>query len=502
MSATLTNCADLGNNAAAVNATMLTKLKVSVRATSGGNTFEKVFSKEVSTKAEGCAPKDTAKDNQIITDDRGCTDTTQTQRTQDCSEDVQQLDATTDHEDTSDIATETTTVTKVSFKLSVTTVESGDAISVVDDLTLEELQDRLIDAMEAISSMLVSFAQILDVTVDELQGSFEQLDISFETMIDSDSLSNLMNQLGQCDDISQMLCNEQMLMCFDSLKEAVNKMLDEVGLVPQEFKELMSSQDFRGMLDEVMIQNPVELLKKLSQTINSQDEEAEPADDLPLEEVPEFTVTKQDETTETDNSEQSLDMRSDAKEVRETRTDDKSRITSGLEAFIKGLEKAFENSGKLSEIPEGQLNVRDMVFQIVDAIKVNLSPDNTSLELSLTPESLGKIHLNISTENGVVTARIETENETAKQAIEGQLEVLKESIVNQGIRVEAIEVTVTGFNFSDSKNAESKDSGEKQSVKSTGRKQLKDGAAAMETSQDSEAAGEAIPEGSTVNYVA
>jgi flagellar hook-length control protein FliK len=91
----------------------------------------------------------------------------------------------------------------------------------------------------------------------------------------------------------------------------------------------------------------------------------------------------------------------------------------------------------------------------VDAIRVNISNESTSLEMNLNPENLGRVSLNIQSRDGVMTAQITTENDAARAALESQLQILKDNFEAQGVRVEAIEVTVSSFSFSDSRNAES-----------------------------------------------
>lgn len=60
----------------------------------------------------------------------------------------------------------------------------------------------------------------------------------------------------------------------------------------------------------------------------------------------------------------------------------------------------------------------DIVRQVVDEIRVNLSKDVTSMTLQLNPEQLGKVQIHVSTKNGVMQAQIIAETEAAKAAVE------------------------------------------------------------------------------------
>lgn len=89
----------------------------------------------------------------------------------------------------------------------------------------------------------------------------------------------------------------------------------------------------------------------------------------------------------------------------------------------------------------------DIVRQIIDAVKVTAGNDFTSMEIALNPENLGKINLTVVARNGSVTAQLVAENETVKRAIEAQLTVLKNNFEQQGIKVDAVEVTVASHSF-------------------------------------------------------
>ena len=84
----------------------------------------------------------------------------------------------------------------------------------------------------------------------------------------------------------------------------------------------------------------------------------------------------------------------------------------------------------------------DIVRQIVDEIKLNLSKDVTSMTLQLNPEQLGKVQIHVFTKNGVMQAQIIAETEAAKVAVESGLAALKEAFENRDLKVDAIEVMV------------------------------------------------------------
>jgi len=89
----------------------------------------------------------------------------------------------------------------------------------------------------------------------------------------------------------------------------------------------------------------------------------------------------------------------------------------------------------------------DIMRQIMDHMRIHVKPDMSNLEMQLHPESLGTLHVNVVAKDGAVTAQFITQNEAVKAAVESQLIQLKESFQEQGVKVDAIEVTVQTHQF-------------------------------------------------------
>ena len=91
--------------------------------------------------------------------------------------------------------------------------------------------------------------------------------------------------------------------------------------------------------------------------------------------------------------------------------------------------------------------MREIVNQIIDKIKVNINKDSTTMKLNLNPEHLGKVELAVTSKAGVMTAEFVVENKTAKEAIEKGLPALIEKFEEQGLKVEAVEVNISDYDF-------------------------------------------------------
>ena len=71
----------------------------------------------------------------------------------------------------------------------------------------------------------------------------------------------------------------------------------------------------------------------------------------------------------------------------------------------------------------------------------------TSIDMLLNPASLGHVALNVTSKDGSVTAQLTAQSEAVKEALESQLVVLKQNLEQAGVKVTAVEVTVSSHAF-------------------------------------------------------
>ncbi len=108
------------------------------------------------------------------------------------------------------------------------------------------------------------------------------------------------------------------------------------------------------------------------------------------------------------------------------------------------------NIPEAAPLPEDtylSIDTMDLIEQIAENVRVNISHAETSLEMQLNPEHLGKLYLQISVKEGAVNAQIAASNEAVKVALEAQVAELRESLNQAGVKVDAVEVTVASHEF-------------------------------------------------------
>ncbi len=112
----------------------------------------------------------------------------------------------------------------------------------------------------------------------------------------------------------------------------------------------------------------------------------------------------------------------------------------------------------------------DIVNQVIDQIKLTSVKELTSIEVMLNPERLGSVHVTVSAKNGILTAQIAAQNEQVKTALENQMTTLRENFENQGIKVDAVEITVMTHQFEAGQNFGQNESERKQSERKLNKK--------------------------------
>ncbi|MDE6568284.1 MAG: flagellar hook-length control protein FliK, partial [Lachnospiraceae bacterium] len=103
----------------------------------------------------------------------------------------------------------------------------------------------------------------------------------------------------------------------------------------------------------------------------------------------------------------------------------------------------------VSEIaaPQPTPQIVQIVEQIVEQIRIHAQADTTTMEMQLNPESLGKVLLTISNRAGMMTANFTVQTEEARMAVESQMYTLRENLEQKELKVDAVEVTVSNFEF-------------------------------------------------------
>ena len=306
---------------------------------------------------------------------------------------------------------------------------------------------------------------VLDVTDEELERMLAESGMGLMDLLSQNNLADFISQALADGDTLKLLTDSNISETFTQLSDNLQNLLtdcaDELGVSTDEvikYTQLISTEDNDAPVD-----------------FKTADDKLAPA----FEAAEEPAVVNEKVNTEnveaTDNSNANAEIKLEDKITVETDESSAHSETSGnenqslssqfLESLIGNVDNAI-GTGAASESNFAGYSVKseDIVRQLVDAIKVNVnstfaigllaSRKRVAALLDTQPENLGKLNLVISSRDGIITAQLMAENDDVKNAIENQLVMLKDNFEQQGLKVDAVEVTVQSHGFETGKNLE------------------------------------------------
>lgn len=117
--------------------------------------------------------------------------------------------------------------------------------------------------------------------------------------------------------------------------------------------------------------------------------------------------------------------------------------------FSERVMVANEQTIPTVETPQtdSYIELEHLMDQMEGLARTFASAAGTTVEMQLNPENLGRLVLSVTEKHGAVTAQITASNEQVKEALQTQMVELRSTLQAQGIKVEAVEVTVATHEF-------------------------------------------------------
>lgn len=316
-----------------------------------------------------------------------------------------------------------------------------------DGQNLEQaIPNEVMAALSQLEQMILkNVSEQLGISMEELSNQLDQMELSPLDLLNTEDLKQFVLNLNGAESPIEFLTNENMEEQFKNLLETVEQIpAEDLGITKEQLNQIIPLLTDDKV--KVLQDNSSKLMQQENQseaeyiTVDIQSEGGE--ESIPV------TVTKETSGNENNLSEQNTaKMQQDERNQRDDRpsTDENEKP---IDLFIQNLSnRQVSNLDHMSQAIDRSQMMKDIVHQIVEKIKVSIKPESTSMEMQLNPEHLGKINLTVVEKNGEMTANIITQNHAAKEAIESQIQTLRESLNNQGLKVEAVEVTVSEFAF-------------------------------------------------------
>jgi flagellar hook-length control protein FliK len=323
-------------------------------------------------------------------------------------------------------------------------------------------KDEVTEDQQVMAQLATMLQSVREAVMESLNLSSEELDqllsnqgMSITDLLQSENLQQLVLVNNGETDILAALTDEGLAEKMKQLLQTVNGIQADTNLqiTQEQLKALLTQLQTQGQ-ETIQDEGTGEVIHPEEQA-NFTQEHAKTQETVNASNGSKDNDEVSTSATDNQNSTGEVTKLTEAQETNSgTQADANSKENKDLKAedqfqvFVDNLVKSspateVDMSGNLVRVTE----LRDIANQIIERIKVSIQPDQTSMELQLNPENLGKVNLSVQSKNGVMTAQFVVQNETSKEAIESQLHTLRETLNQQGIKVEAIEVTVSTYAF-------------------------------------------------------
>lgn len=384
-----------------------------------------------------------------------------------------------------------------------------------EDVKAEKVAD---EAQKAGEELVGKVAEELGVSEEEVLAAMEALGFVMADLLNADNMTELVLTI-EGEDMLALMTDEGLYNSLQNLLTMVSETVDQIGekmeLSPEELEAILEQAKVPEMEENpetvpedgkrpqmpegqedytVTVERNGETVKVSVEVDGSSQTESTEVTGLKPEAVQEET------TADSGKGDGSKKEGSSQKENAQEMTHGNMLLESLLNkgGAVKS-EAVFENA-----MAQNTADTQNIMNQIMDYMRVQVKADMTQMELQLNPASLGTVNINITSKAGVITAQFLTQNETVKAAIESQIVQLKNSFEEQGLKVEAVEVTVASHSFERNLNGDGNGQQQTQDGKKKGNRKVNLNGPAMEEEPAAEEEEPAIMgmEGSTVSFTA
>ena len=330
--------------------------------------------------------------------------------------------------------------------------------------TMNDKISKAADQLDDFDQKVVAkVAEDLGVDEEAVRTAMETLGITALGLMDPQNLAQLTVELTGASTPEDLLLQPQFVDLMQDMQSISGELMDQLDLMPEEMQKLLAQMDtletpqvledasFAEGMNQAAEQNAqpdvtVNADKVQADEIVDTDASIQPGDANVAEPVAEEAKQSGQFSSDNDGS----NAENLAQRENEVHTSDRTdaHVTEQTPEMVfttdQILNESMVQAEDASYLP---IDTMDLIEQFAENVKVTVAENASSMEMQLNPENLGKVYLQISSEQGSVRAQIAASNEAVKAALEIQVAELRETLEQSGIKVDSIEVTVASHEF-------------------------------------------------------
>lgn len=314
-------------------------------------------------------------------------------------------------------------------------LETGTVTNKTEDELSKEDMEAVMSCLQELKEEIMA---TLSVSEEELEQMMDSLGISDADLFSQAGISELILGFAGAESVVDLLTNEE---AYDMLTQLTDFAEDLIGNLEEDFQ--ISKEDLENLLKELSGEATEEadvLETKQIMSESSSDEEMVLHTETEVSEITKEPIRENEGETNSETGERQMF----------------GGVTNGANAIhvtnSSNAVTAFQDALGMQD-----MSTQEIYDQIAEYMRSNISADTSEVEMQLNPENLGKLNIHLTSKQGEVSAHFIAQNEVVKAVLETQMLQLKEQFEQQGMKVDAIEVTVASYSFDQGMNEEQGD---------------------------------------------
>ena len=326
-----------------------------------------------------------------------------------------------------------------------------------DQMKMDDVSKSTDDMKDELISTV---ADDLNVSEDDLVTAMENLGMVWTDLLNQQNLADVAIELNISGDSTELLLNADFQNALMDVNQMLTDAANNLGMDVNEFTDIVAQMTLVEPDEAAALSDVVS--EALNGTVQVTEEAVAVNDDTVKADV--VTETDADQTNDNaylvnenavnsadddmDGASSSQDFTGDSgSERKQTDTEGNNGILFAQDADANVMTELNVDDVNADQRPYMSTDTSELINQIVDNIKLNVSQDTTSIEMQLNPENLGRVYVHLSAKEGTVNAQFTATNEVVKEALEAQVVTLKENLNQAGVKVDAVEITVSSHEF-------------------------------------------------------
>lgn len=314
-------------------------------------------------------------------------------------------------------------------------LETGTVTNKTEDELSKEDMEAVMSCLQELKEEIMA---TLSVSEEELEQMMDSLGISDADLFSQAGISELILGFAGAESVVDLLTNEE---AYDMLTQLTDFAENLIGNLEEDFQ--ISKEDLENLLKELSGEATEEadvLETKQIMSESSSDEEMALHTETEVSEITKEPIRENEGETNPETGERQMfgGVTNGANTI---------HVTNSSNAVT-----AFQDALGMQD-----MSTQEIYDQIAEYMRSNISADTSEVEMQLNPENLGKLNIHLTSKQGEVSAHFIAQNEVVKAVLETQMLQLKEQFEQQGMKVDAIEVTVASYSFDQGMNEEQGD---------------------------------------------